>query len=352
MNSYNLMFITFLIIYLYCRFSIRYKEHKADVVNELNHVKNESIENKSMKNDSLVFSNSVKCSGVHIRSFWDVHGDEAYQNIWPRDRKLDYAKNTVVVVYTEKGQGSIRIRQDSPSVLKTEIETKTETKNVKNAANIFIRGNSVVFLDPFDVMSYGCDGFVWKLYWIELFIDEDVKSTIPFNKVISIENRSHFTLQFKEIVEELAYQEHFHRAYAAAMFNKIVYEWLREANHTNKTSQQMTVQRIIDEMHLRLSENWSVKDMSQLAGCSEQHLRKLFLKYTGESPKQYYLTIKLDIAHALLKKGQYSITELAYEMGFSDAFHFSKSFKKRFALSPSEITPQQNHYTKNLLVHD
>jgi transcriptional regulator GlxA family with amidase domain len=125
-----------------------------------------------------------------------------------------------------------------------------------------------------------------------------------------------------------------------------------EANYVNKNPQQVAVQRVIDEMHLHLAENWQVRDMAAFTGCSEQHLRKMFIQHTGQSPKAYYQSLKLDIASALLKKGQHNITQLAYELGFSDAFHFSKAFKKKYHLSPSDVVPQVTDYTKNLLSHD
>ena len=281
-----------------------------------------------MKNNPLVIRKSVSCSGIRIRSFWDVHGDKHYQNIWPRDRRLPFADNTIVVVYTEKGQGVI---------------------NVKNADSYQIRGNSVMFLEPQDIVSYGCVGLVWKLYWIELFVDSEEKKNIPFNQIISIDNKVHFDMQFNELSTQLKSKQQYHHSYAAAIFTKIFYEWLVDAKYDNKSPQKKMVEKVIDEMHSRLSESWQVRDMAKFSGCSEQHLRKLFTQETGKSPKEYYLTIKLEIAHSLLKKGGHNITQLAYELGFTDAFHLSKAFKKKFLMSPSQVIPQVNQQTHNLL---
>ncbi|MDB1126237.1 helix-turn-helix transcriptional regulator [Vibrio algarum] len=260
-----------------------------------------------MKNNPLVIRKSVSCTGITIRSYWDVNADKAYQNVWPRDRKLPYADNTLVVVYTESGQGVI---------------------NVKNADSIHIRGNSLIFLDPQSISSYGCTGLAWKLYWIEIFIEEEARKHIPFNSIINIENRVHYELQLEELKKQLNYNETYHNAYAAAIFTKVFYEWLVNANFKDKTPQQKVIDTVVDEMYHRISENWTVKEMATFVGCSEQHMRKLFTKQTGKSPKEYYMTIKLEIAHTLLKKGTHNITQLAYELAFTDAFHLSKAFKK------------------------
>jgi AraC-like DNA-binding protein len=270
----------------------------------------------------------VSCTGVKIRSFWDVNGDKLYQNIWPRDRKLPYAENTVVVVYTESGQGVI---------------------NVRNADSFHIRGNSVIFLDPLSIESYGCTGLAWKLYWVEVFIDQEVKEDIPFNRIINIENKVHYQLQLEELKQQLNFNESYHNAYAAAIFTKVFYEWLINTNFKDKTPQQKAIDKVIDEMYHRISDHWTVKEMAVYVGCSEQHLRKMFIKQTGKSPKEYYMTIKLEIAHTLLKKGTHTISQLSFELGFTDPFHFSKAFKKKFHLSPSEVVPYASPDVNNLL---
>ncbi len=41
----------------------------------------------------------------------------------------------------------------------------------------------------------------------------------------------------------------------------------------------------------------------------------------------------------LLKKGKLTIKEVAKEVGYQDAYHFSKSFKKQYGFAPSMIDP-------------
>ena len=77
--------------------------------------------------------------------------------------------------------------------------------------------------------------------------------------------------------------------------------------------------------------------MAQKMQCSEQYLRRLFLRYTGKTPKEYYLDARLDLAHSLLKQDGQTVGNVADMLNFFDSFHFSKAFKRRFGLSPSEL---------------
>ena len=285
-----------------------------------------------MKNQPLVITKNVSFRSVGIRSFWDVNGDENYINVWPRDRRLPISDDTLVIVYTEKGNGIIEL---------------------KSGKRIQIRGNCLIFLDPKTINCYWCDGLIWKLYWIEIFIERTTSMDIPKQKVIQIDNHRHFEIQFEELKDSLKKQKDTFKHYAAALFNKIFYEWLLTIHSEQRSKSYNSVMLVIEEMHHRLSENWQVKSMAAFIGCSEQHLRKLFLNHTRRSPKEYYLQLKLDIALGVLKRGNKSVSQIAYELGFSDAFHFSNVFKKRFGYPPSTVEPIK-HTSQQLIAieHD
>ena len=57
---------------------------------------------------------------------------------------------------------------------------------------------------------------------------------------------------------------------------------------------------------------------------------------TGETPSDLFKNYKLKRAAILLKEGKYNISEVSYMTGFSTLAHFSKVFKKKFGVSPSQ----------------
>jgi AraC family transcriptional regulator len=86
----------------------------------------------------------------------------------------------------------------------------------------------------------------------------------------------------------------------------------------------------------RLQENIHILDIAQEAGLSEYHFFRLFKTSFGITPQQYLIQIRLTKAWQLLKSGHYNITEVAHLVGFADIYSFSKAFKKRFKISPTE----------------
>jgi transcriptional regulator GlxA family with amidase domain len=75
------------------------------------------------------------------------------------------------------------------------------------------------------------------------------------------------------------------------------------------------------------------------------YFRKMFKKYTGLPPVQYHLDLKVLKAREMLLFSEKSIKEISYEMGFQSNYYFSRIFKNRLGVSPSEI--RKNLGSKN-----
>lgn len=58
---------------------------------------------------------------------------------------------------------------------------------------------------------------------------------------------------------------------------------------------------------------------------------------TGQSPQVYLNTYKMNVAMELLKSGAHNVGEVAFMTGFSAISNFSRSFKKQFGITPSEV---------------
>ena len=64
--------------------------------------------------------------------------------------------------------------------------------------------------------------------------------------------------------------------------------------------------------------------------------RKEFKHIVGTSPGQYHLNLRIKRAMQLLKETDLTVGQIAAQLGFESDFHFSKIFKKKAELSPSQ----------------
>lgn len=81
--------------------------------------------------------------------------------------------------------------------------------------------------------------------------------------------------------------------------------------------------------------DWSVSELASQAALSEFHFFRSFKQAFGVSPRQYLIQKRLERAACLLKAKRYTVSEIAFLTGFSDVFAFSKAFKKTYRTAPS-----------------
>ena len=89
-----------------------------------------------------------------------------------------------------------------------------------------------------------------------------------------------------------------------------------------------------------LNPQFGVSSLSDELGISRSELYRRIKEAEQKSASQFIREIRLERSLELLKTDQYSITEIAYMVGFNSPTYFSSSFKEYFGYSPS--TADQN----------
>lgn len=67
------------------------------------------------------------------------------------------------------------------------------------------------------------------------------------------------------------------------------------------------------------------------------YLCRLFRRYAQQTPYQFLMRLKMNLAAERLQNHELLIKQVAAQLGFNDPFHFSRAFKKVFGLSPEEF---------------
>ena len=85
-----------------------------------------------------------------------------------------------------------------------------------------------------------------------------------------------------------------------------------------------------------LEEPLSVQELAARLRISSRQLTRLFRSEFGIGPGAYYNNLRLDHARELITKTRFPLSEVAVASGFTSASWFSRAFKAKFSLSPSE----------------
>lgn len=91
---------------------------------------------------------------------------------------------------------------------------------------------------------------------------------------------------------------------------------------------------------INYAEKIKLRDVAKSFGIHPNYLTRIFHEKYGISPKQYLMDLKLKKARRLLTTTELSVSVIAGSLGFDDQLAFSKIFKKKFTISPSEYRKQ------------
>ncbi len=94
---------------------------------------------------------------------------------------------------------------------------------------------------------------------------------------------------------------------------------------------------------------WNLNDLVKTANMSKGNLIRIFKNATNQTPIEYLIEIRIQHAMELLRKTNLPITEIAYQVGFSDGNYFSRHFRDKTDSSPKEFR-EKNQKTQNRLV--
>jgi len=98
-----------------------------------------------------------------------------------------------------------------------------------------------------------------------------------------------------------------------------------------------SIQPLISFMRSHLEENLDLSEGSKIISQSQSSLAHKFKQMTGKSFKRFQIDLKLDRAEELFRKHpERTVKEIAFGLGYSDPFYFSRLYKKHRGLPPSE----------------
>jgi AraC-like DNA-binding protein len=100
------------------------------------------------------------------------------------------------------------------------------------------------------------------------------------------------------------------------------------------------VRRALTLMHERSAHPWTLDELAQHAGLSRTALAERFRDAMGDTPLNHLRVLRMQRAMRLLAETDHRLEVVAAEVGYQDAFSFSKVFKRTVGVSPKAFRLQ------------
>lgn len=235
---------------------------------------------------------------------------------------MPHLHESIELVYVEKGSTEINI------------EGKTH----------IIQSNSVAIVFPFQIHSYkdnddNASGYIMFCSPSELLgLKKEISNSFPVDPIIKNVDEDIKTL-INKITNECCdnanqkFTDEICKGYALALFGKVVpLLTLQSINNTNLT----TTQILLNYCYKNFKEPLTLEQLSKELNINKFYISHIFNNKLNMGFTDYLAVLRVNEAKKLLKQTETSITNIAYDVGFSTIRSFNRRFKEFCGITPKE----------------
>ena len=154
----------------------------------------------------------------------------------------------------------------------------------------------------------------------------------------SPENVSIYLPKFEALLSVWQNKKNGYRVMSKALVYELLYLYFTDAGRTHRNRDEyerlLPAKKLLDAEYMS---SQSTAELAGLCGMSVTSFRRMFTKLFAMPPVEYRMNKRILRAKDLLLSGQYSVSEASREVGFTDPNYFTRVFRAREGVSPSEF---------------
>lgn len=232
------------------------------------------------------------------------------------------------LLYISKGRGTLKTDQGEEYAIE--------------AGNMFL-------LFPGHWHSYSPDPKTgWEEFWIGFNgfnMEQRVNSGFfsPAKPVYKVGVSNTIIDLYRQAIDVATKQEAFFQQLLAGIVNHLLgLLFMINQNFIIQGGQKMPkeITQARDYMQEHIEEDLTMPQIAKHVNMSYTSFRRIFKKYVGLSPAQYYISLKIYRAKELLRSTDLPIKEISYNLCFKNPEYFSQLFKSNVKMSPLKFRQQ------------
>nr|WP_315149842.1 helix-turn-helix transcriptional regulator [uncultured Flavobacterium sp.] len=239
------------------------------------------------------------------------------------------------------------------------IEQGNGTHRLNNVSFPY-KENDIFFLKPSDAHEFVIDEktkFIYLKFTNQFIADlflwnSGLRNKLNFDHLL-LKTSNHFETfinnrddakHFKNLAEILYYEfvnfksQSFEITFH--LFSNLMLLLIRNISNSNKLVNSFKtnkIEQILSYITINAldADKMKISNLAKEFSMSENYISSYVKTQSGISVQHHIIQIKLKAAEKLLSKSSYNINEIADKLGFNDASHFNKFFKKYKGMSPT-----------------
>ncbi len=217
------------------------------------------------------------------------------------------------------------------------LEDKQGKVNIKEGTTMLIRPGEYHRYRP-----------ILKIGWVENYIGFN-GNIIPyfFEQAGFLNSQSHFDCGVRDFFLEIYYEifklvqeeRPGFQQIASGLILKLLGSMVayhKQGDFSGKNIENI-IQKARMQMRTNVEKNIDLQQLAKQYHISYANFRKMFKKYTGMSPRQYHLELKVMRAKELILTSDKNIKEISDELNFDSIHYFSRYFKQKTGYSPTKL---------------
>jgi len=187
----------------------------------------------------------------------------------------------------------------------------------------------------------------WKYMWIGFhgLRAEEMMTQAGFSNeiaVIRIDNMDRISEAMKSMLskQDLTPSAALARTADLYMILSLLIENREKAETVGRSGDESNdyqyVRRAVDIITRSYRNHIKVAEIAREIGISRNYLSSIFKRELGLTPQEFLIDYRMEVAAMLLRNTENPVNVIALEVGYGDPLSFSKTFRKKWEMSPSE----------------
>ncbi|HEY4200241.1 MAG TPA: AraC family transcriptional regulator [Devosiaceae bacterium] len=230
------------------------------------------------------------------------------------------------------------------------VEQGRGTLRTRTAGICEVMAPALFWLLPDELHSYGPDaGTTWQERWV-LFDGSLPRSLAAAGLIrraeprIMLHDLPGIAHHFAQLHSEMLDLSPLRQAAAAATVHRLIVDVAFESERTINRRSSLIIEDVVAALQQGALEPLDFVAFARRFGVAPATLRRQFVAHFGIPPKAFQLRLRLDRAKELLSLTDRTVEAIAAEIGFEDAFYFSRLFRAREGCTPTTFRLRNRRY--------